>query len=159
MERGDDNDSTIYFQSKAWPEHRFLSNFHIAPIVHNGIVYQTTEHFYQAQKAIDDDDLFHLIVNCDGPKEAKRLGAQVKIDKQRWEAIKDVIMLKALRLKFSQHDDLAEKLLATANVRLIEWAPWGDTYWGVDKNYQGQNKLGKLLMKVREELRVQYDRM
>ncbi len=153
--RGDDNDDTIYFQSKAWPEHRFLSNFHVAPIVHNGIVYPSTEHFYQAQKATSFVER-EKIANAETPKEAKRLGALVKIDKQQWDAKKDAVMLKALRLKFSQHEDLAKKLLETGNVQLVEWAPWGDTYWGVDKEYIGQNKLGVLLMKIREELRVQY---
>ena len=150
------DDEPIYFQSKAWPEHRFLSNFHIAPIVHNGIVYQTTEHFYQAHKAISQKE-FDEIANASEPREAKRLGGLVKVEPEVWNAKRDKVMLQALRLKFTQHDYLAEKLLSTGNTQLIEWAPWGDTYWGVDKNYVGQNKLGKLLMKVREELRVQYE--
>jgi len=35
---------------------------------------------------------------------------------------------------------------------LIEYAPWGDTYWGVDRSHKGLNRLGVLLMKRRDEL-------
>lgn len=145
----------IYFQSKGFPEYRFLSNFHIAPIAHNGIVYQTTEHFYQAKKTHDQTE-FDAIVAAETPKEAKRLGGLVKMTeshKAYWNNVRDAYMLKALRLKFTQHDDLKDKLVATNDIELVEYAPWGDTYWGVNKNYQGENKLGKLLMKVREELK------
>jgi ribA/ribD-fused uncharacterized protein len=146
--------SKIYFQSKGFPEYRFLSNFHIAPIHHNGFLFQTTEHFYQAQKSVIPEE-FKRIAEAESPKEAKKLGQLVQIP-ENWNSVRDLVMLKALRLKFSQHDDLFNKLIATEDAELIEFAPWGDVYWGVDKNYQGQNKLGQLLMKVREEMRVQY---
>jgi predicted NAD-dependent protein-ADP-ribosyltransferase YbiA (DUF1768 family) len=58
-------------------------------------------------------------------------------------------MLNLLRQKF-QNPELREKLLCTGKLELIEGNYWGDTYWGVCRGV-GENRLGKLLMLVREE--------
>lgn len=55
-----------------------------------------------------------------------------------------------LREKF-QRKDLKQKLLDTGDAELIEGNTWGDTYWGMVGN-KGHNHLGRLLMKVREEI-------
>ena len=55
------------------------------------------------------------------------------------------------RAKFFQNEDLGQKLMNTGDAVLIEGNYWGDRYWGVC-NGEGQNKLGKILMKIREEL-------
>ena len=71
-----------------------------------------------------------------------------------WEKVKNGIMEEIVCAKFTQHTDLAEKLLATGDRVLVEGNHWGDTFWGVDtRTGQGENHLGKILMKVREELR------
>ena len=50
---------------------------------------------------------------------------------------------------------LAEQLLATGDKLLVEGNRRGDTCWGVDvRTGQGENRLGRILMKVREELRT-----
>jgi predicted NAD-dependent protein-ADP-ribosyltransferase YbiA (DUF1768 family) len=56
-----------------------------------------------------------------------------------------------VRLKFSTHQELRERLLATGEAELIEGNTWNDTFWGVCKG-EGQNWLGKILMEVRKEL-------
>ena len=48
--------------------------------------------------------------------------------------------------------ELKQKLLETGNTELVEGNTWGDTFWGV-YNVEGENILGRLLMKVREELK------
>tara|TARA_Y100000296_G_scaffold19348_1_gene23079 strand:+ start:3287 stop:3481 length:195 start_codon:yes stop_codon:yes gene_type:complete len=53
--------------------------------------------------------------------------------------------------KFSQNKELKENLIATAGRELIEGNTWGDTYWGVC-NGKGQNILGIILTRIREEL-------
>lgn len=50
------------------------------------------------------------------------------------------------------HDDLRDKLLATHPELLIEGNFWGGTFWGVCAG-EGSNHLGRLLMKIRGELR------
>jgi len=56
-----------------------------------------------------------------------------------------------MRQKFKQ-PELKAKLLATGDAELIEGNHWGDIVWGVCRG-KGENRLGKILMKVREELR------
>ena len=62
-------------------------------------------------------------------------------------------MLNLLRQKFS-HEDLKEKLLATGDTPIVEVNHWRDTFWGVTEEGVGQNKLGKLIGRVRDELRA-----
>ncbi|MDE7478548.1 MAG: NADAR family protein, partial [Lachnospiraceae bacterium] len=69
-----------------------------------------------------------------------------------WEKVKFDIMYEICKAKFSQNEELREKLIATGKVRLEEGNTWGDKIWGT-VNGKGQNNLGKILMRVREELR------
>ena len=80
------------------------------------------------------------------------MGRQVQL-RPDWEQVKDGIMEEIVHAKFFQIEPFARKLVATGNAELIEGNTWGDTYWGVDLHtMQGQNKLGKILMKIRDEL-------
>lgn len=45
------------------------------------------------------------------------------------------------------------KLLATRDRMLIEGNDWGDTFWGMVDG-EGENNLGKILMRVREEIKT-----
>ena len=69
------------------------------------------------------------------------------------EEVKDQIMYEIVLNKFSQNEELREKLIATGDEYLAEGNTWHDTYWGVC-NGKGKNKLGKILMQVREELKL-----
>jgi len=57
-----------------------------------------------------------------------------------------------LRLKFTKHESLKEKLLATGDEELVEGNDWNDRVWGKVDGV-GENHLGRLLMKIRAELR------
>lgn len=61
-------------------------------------------------------------------------------------------MYEAVYAKFTQHDELKKLLLSTGYAILIEHTPH-DKYWGGGGDGSGKNKLGKILMKVRNELR------
>ena len=93
---------------------------------------------------------FLKIANAKTPGEAKKLARKLPI-RPDWEEVKDQIMLDLVRIKFSK-SGLKKALLATGDAELIEGNTWNDTYWGVCKGV-GQNKLGKILMQVRKELR------
>lgn len=69
-----------------------------------------------------------------------------------WEEIKDEVMLQVLRMKFSQNPEIAKELLATGDAILIKHTR-NDDYWADGGDGSGKNKLGLLLMKVREELK------
>ena len=88
---------------------------------------------------------------CDlDPSAAKKLGRHVQL-RPDWEQIKEDIMYEVCRAKFTQHEDLKARLLSTGSAQLIEGNDWNDREWGVC-NSEGKNKLGKILMRIREEL-------
>lgn len=133
----------FFLRNNPWGE---FSNFWRQPIAIDGEVYKTSEHFYQAEKAAREVDR-RAIMNCDTPGQARTLGHQI-LAKPHWDANKDIVMLTALRAKFTQWPKLKALLLSTEDAALHEDNP-SDPYWGCN----GEDKLGKLLMQVREELR------
>ena len=125
----------------------FLSNFFSAPITYNGITYKNNEAAFQAQKC---PYRVHEFENLD-PSVAKRLGRKVVL-RHDWELVKDQVMYEILVAKFTQNAALKLLLLRTGDQELIEGNWWNDRYWGVCKG-EGKNTLGKLLMKLRQEIR------
>lgn len=131
---------------------RFLSNFWPAPTQYQGIIYPSAEHTYVASKT-DDPELRKIVLLLEKPGEAKRLGRSFPIKKD-WGKIKFGIMSEIVKDKFFRNQDLGGDLLATNSMLLIEGNWWGDVYWGICEG-KGLNNLGKILMNVREQLRVQ----
>ena len=135
-------------------EYAFLSNFYPSPFTHDGIMYPTNEHFFQAMKTLDVKQR-QAIANASTPGQAKRMGRQIDL-RPDWETSKEHVMELGLKLKF-QNPVLAERLKATESHELIEGTTWHDNEWGSCScprciNIRGKNKLGNLLMKVRKEL-------
>lgn len=129
----------------------FLSNFYAAPVTYKGIKYRNNEAAFQAQK-VSDFEKQKEFSNLN-PSEAKKKGRHVKLRKDMdWDSVKTGFMREIVRAKFEQNEDLKMKLLATGNECLEEGNTWGDRIWGT-VNGIGENRLGKILMKVREELR------
>ena len=127
----------------------FLSNFYVAPVTYNGLTFQSNEAAFQAQKTLNEGQRRKFTRMA--PNKAKAKGRNV-ILRSDWEQIKNKIMYEVCYAKFSQNPELKEKLLLTGDEELIEGNTWHDTYWGVC-NRRGKNKLGKILMRIREELR------
>jgi ribA/ribD-fused uncharacterized protein len=130
-------------------QYRFLSNFWPAPVVYQEVEYPTVEHAYQAAKSLCLVKRLE-ISKMKTPGDAKRAGKYVEL-RQDWDQVKDEIMENLVRLKF-QIPSLSVLLLQTGNAELIEGNTWGDTYWG-RCNGVGKNKLGVILMKIRDEIR------
>jgi ribA/ribD-fused uncharacterized protein len=130
-------------------EYRFLSNFYPAQVEFEGMTYPSVEHAYQSAKTLDRE-IRKQIAATSNPAEAKRMGRaqQVRAD---WETVKFEVMEQCVRFKFTHHPDLKQKLLATGGADLEEGNTWGDRIWGVYQG-QGENRLGKILMKIRKEL-------
>lgn len=133
-------------------EYRFLSNFWPAQVVYEGITYPTAEHAYQSAKTLDMDQR-RQIAELATPSSAKKAGRALQI-RPDWEAVKLRVMEDCVRYKFSHDHELRQKLLATGDAELIEGNTWGDRFWGVCEG-QGENHLGQILMKVRQELKTQ----
>lgn len=85
------------------------------------------------------------------PGEAKLLGTALK-NRDDWDDVKIQVMHEILRAKFSSNSYLATLLCSTEDRPLVEGNSWGDTFWGRCDGV-GENHLGRLLMKVRSELR------
>ena len=130
----------------------FLSNFFPAEVTYNGLTYQNNEAAFQAQKTYSKEERIEFTTL--EPKDAKRRGRRVRL-RRDWEQVKDRIMEEIVRAKFSQNEELKEQLLATGDAQLVEGNRWNDCYWGIDiRSGVGENHLGKILMKVRSELRL-----
>ena len=141
----------IYFYSKH-EKNSWLSNFSPHGIEMEGIWWPTVEHYFQAQK-FHDEAYREKIRMAKTPATSKTLGRTRKVKlRDDWEEVKEEIMHAASLKKFQTHPELREKLLATGEEELIENAP-NDYFWGCGRNGSGQNKLGVILMQVREELR------
>lgn len=130
-------------------EYSFLSNFYPAPITIFGYTFQNNEAAFQAAKCPERMGEFTNLP----PNKAKRLGRCVQL-RSDWEQVKETIMQQICFNKFMQNKDLAEKLKATNNAILIEGNTWGDKCWG-QVNGEGENKLGKILMKIRELIKYE----
>jgi ribA/ribD-fused uncharacterized protein len=130
-------------------KYKFLSNFYPVKITWEGIEYPSLEHAYQASKTPHVNEKLK-IAKAKSPSEAKKLGRKVTI-KRDWNIKRTFIMMQLLFIKFAD-PDLKEKLLETGGAELVEGNYWGDTFWGVC-NGKGLNRLGKLLMEIREYIR------
>lgn len=131
-------------------QYAFLSNFYEANVTYDGLTYGSNEAAFQAQKCLTSEEKQPFTEAR--PGKSKSMGRRVSL-RPDWEAVKVGIMEEIVRAKFTQNPELAQKLLATGNKILVEGNTWGDKCWGVDiRTGQGENHLGKILMKVREEL-------
>jgi ribA/ribD-fused uncharacterized protein len=133
--------------------YRFLSNFWPCLIEWEGLLYPTLEHAYAASKT-NDTSIKSQIRSCATPGDAKEYLAshQLKPD-VAWTNEKKLAVMEALLLiKFGGQDPLLTKaLMTTQDTELIEGNDWDDRFWGVC-NGEGENNLGKLLMRVRTQL-------
>lgn len=128
----------------------FLSNFYPAEVEFEGITYCTSENAFQASKSLDKK-VRESFANYT-PGKAKREGRAINPLRGDWEKVKVDIMRSILKIKFSD-PILRKKLLDTDGLFLMEGNTWGDLYWGTDLPGRGMNKLGNLLMEIREEIK------
>lgn len=135
-------------------EFGFLSNFYKNHLIEiEGLVWPTTEHYYQAMKFPDHPEIREQIRNTSWAGRAKMLARKHYhlFDEQRFVSIKNMVMYRALVAKFTQHPGLREQLLATGSIRLVEHTEI-DSYWGDSGDGSGMNMLGRMLMLLRQEL-------
>lgn len=141
---------SIHFNSKS-QEWCWLSNFFLSPTILDGKEYPTVEHWFQSQK-FTNPILQEKIRLASTAASAKKLGTTRDPSFHAdWDTLRDSIMLQGLRAKFSQNIVLANKLLSTGTLLLIEDSLW-DSYWGSGRSGTGKNRMGELLMNVRREL-------
>lgn len=128
--------------------YRWLSNFERCDIYYKGIIYPSSETAYQAQKTMNIK-VRQIISKLDA-RESKTIGSALKL-RPDWEDVKLGIMEDIVRIKFNL-PQFKPKLVDTGNMLIIESNHWGDIFWG-ECNGVGENHLGKLIMKIREEIK------
>lgn len=145
--------AVINFYSTAG-EYGCFSNFSRHPVFLKGKRWPTSEHYFQAQKFAGEPDE-EEIRRANKPMLAAQMGRDRKRPLRRdWEGVKEQVMLDAVRAKFTQHEELTAVLLGTGDAKLVEHTT-NDSYWGDGGDGSGKNRLGHILMRVREELRAE----
>lgn len=124
----------------------FLSNFYDAPVTYLGYTFKNNEAAFQGAKCLSRIQEFCNL----NPSEAKHLGRRVHL-RSDWEQVKDSVMYDICRAKFTQNPNLRTLLIQTGDAELVEGNTWGDRVWGVCDGV-GENRLGKILMRIRKEL-------
>lgn len=130
-------------------EYRWLSNFYLCPIKGKTHVYPSSENAYQAAKVSEKNRIDFVSIS---PAQSKKLARSYDIDINEWDSKKLDVMYWVIKAKFTQNLDLKKKLIETGEKYLEETNYWGDTFWGVCKG-KGENHLGKILMRLREEFK------
>ncbi len=152
----------VYFYDRHKHKKNYeFSNFFPKSVVYKGVPGKTAEHRFQAEKFNYSShnpqirQIFSAVLNAPTPKKALKI-ARLHSDKIRsdWHkktksgfTKKEKVMLEIVRDKFTRHPDLKAKLKHTHNVRLVEASD--DIFWGRGPQGNGENKLGRILMKVR----------
>ena len=144
-----------------------FSNFYDCKFIENGKEWNSSEQCFMAKKAefFGDIDIYNKILDAKTPKTAKSLGRKVQcFDADKWLEVCFDKMYEAVYAKFSQNEDLKEFILSKdfEDKDFVEGSPF-DGIWGVkmdyrnpdidnENNWKGQNLLGKVLNKVRNDL-------
>ena len=113
-----------------------------------------------------DREVAARILEARTPRQHKALGRQVRgFEGAVWERERERIVYTGNHAKFTQNAALLQTLLATRGTELVEASPT-DRIWGVGlkaedpriqdpATWRGQNLLGQVLTRLREELLAQ----
>lgn len=132
----------------------------------DGVPYTCAEQFMMAEKArlFGDNMVLAQILATDDPRAHKRLGRKVgNFSEDAWNQNREDIVYRGNMAKFGQDDGLRDLLMETGDRTLVEASPY-DRIWGIGlkstdadaedpARWQGLNLLGKVLMRVRSDLR------
>ena len=143
----------------------YMSQWALRDIVIEKVTYNCCEQFMMACKAVlfKDVRMWNKIMGAKDPAMQKKYGRMVEnFDEKKWNKVARDIVYKANYAKFTQHEDLKEKLIATGDKTIVEASPC-EAVWGVrlratdkrildPKNWQGTNWLGLVIMKVSDNI-------
>lgn len=149
-------------------ENGYLSNWYPSDFSYKGITFSSMEQYMMYQKAVcfGDKEVASQILKTNDVATIKSLGRSVSnYNENYWNGVRQIIVYDGLFEKFSQNEDLKEKLKATGASILAECAV-KDIIWGIGlsmkdtdrfdvSKWKGKNLLGYALMMVREKLTVE----
>jgi N-glycosidase YbiA len=144
-----ESQTSINFVEELW---HYLSPFSAHEVEIDGVIYKTAEHAYQTLRMMPE--VREQVINTTSPKDAWRMAQKFKEEgKLDPHHEKDVLMEKIFRAKLAQHPDIREILVASGKRELLKVYPT-DYYWGTGADGSGENRMGKLWMKIRDELKL-----
>jgi len=131
-----------------------FDNFAPFQVEWRGKLYPTSEHAYQAAHFFDTvPDIIEKIRTAKSPREASDLANKLKAQEdQKWSEKKVAVMEEIVRAKYEQHAFIRKTLLECGDKYIVEMND-KDSFWGWGADHQGRNELGKIWMRLREELR------
>jgi ribA/ribD-fused uncharacterized protein len=152
-------DRVVFY--KVSDEYGGLSNMsNDFPLQVNGQPVGSTEALYQACRFPHRPDWQQEILEAPHAMRAKMVAKKEGRRKQHsrpdWEQVQEAVMRWCLRVKLAQHLQRFGGLLRWSAPRPIVERSRSDRFWGAvlekDEVLRGQNRLGLLLMELREEL-------
>ncbi len=145
-----------YFDIPSYIENVYcLDNFSAFSVVVDNIEYKTAEHAFQSIKFLETNPLIaKQIMSAPSPFEARELAHKYKSQRRAdWSSKKYEVMEKVLYLKTIQNSYVKQKLLETNTDEIIEdCGEDNDKDWGCGIDGTGQNNLGKIWMKIRDNI-------
>ncbi len=128
-----------------------LDNFSSFKVEVDGYLYASLEEAFQSSLFLPDYPEISEQIKCSHSAHEAQKIMHENIDKVKYNNDEKVcIMEKLLRLKIEQNPYVLKKLLETKDYTIVEDSPKDDYWgWGIDRN--GENQLGKLWMKLRDE--------
>jgi len=147
-----EDNKTVYFFT---PPYHPLDNFSAHSILLWGFNFPTAEHAFQWKKFSNNrKDISGVILNAKSPHLVKEISDANKSEQPSdWHEKKILVMEEILRAKAKQHKDVRGVLKKTGKRKIIENSPV-DNFWGIGPDGNGQNMVGKIWMKIRDELNL-----
>ncbi len=147
-----ETDEAIYFFTTAFEP---LSTYSAHQVRSWGCVFPTAEHAFQWKKfSASHPDVAQSILEAGSPEAAKRIASAHKPQVlPAWYDERVAVMEEILTAKAAQHEDVRELLKLSGTRRIIESGPV-DAFWGCGPDGSGENWIGKIWMKVRDNLRI-----
>jgi len=144
-------DSAVYFYT---PRYYAFDNFSAFNVDIWGQVFPTAEHAYQWKKySKSSPDLAQQVLEAPSAYATKKISdANKDVVDALWAEEKVERMEEIVRAKLEQHEKVKSLLLETEEKEIIENSP-KDYFWGIGEDGTGENNLGKLWMKLRDEVR------
>lgn len=163
-----DNYSIIGFYHE-YEAYGCFSNWYPAKFEYAGRQFANSEQYMMYHKVMmfGKTDLAEQIMQTSDPMKCKKIAGQKfpEFKHETWESTCYTVMKRGLKAKFRQNPAIRKMLLGTSDAILAECSPT-DKKWGIGidikdparldtSKWEGKNLLGRILMEVRDELRLE----
>lgn len=158
---------TVQGMTLFWRTAEVFSNWNLGAFTVEGRSFNCAEQFMMFTKAMlfGDVQIANQIMAESNPRKQKALGRQISgyVDAV-WQSQAEDLMFPGLFAKFIQDADRKAAILATGDTLLVEASP-DDVVWGIGleesdprclnpEEWLGQNKLGRVLTRVRDAIQA-----